>query len=57
MGFYEATGVDETNLTWFNNVGQTSSEKTILLNLTQFISDFTKQELVGKYSAICIVGK
>jgi len=32
-------------MTWFDNVGETSTEKEILLNLTQFIANYTDEEL------------
>ena len=49
-GFYKEPmfGDDINNMTWFDNVGETSSEKNILLNLTQYIANFTEEDLISE---------
>lgn len=38
------------NMTWFDNVGEVSSDKMILLNLTQYASSmYEEQELRSKF--------
>ena len=46
--FYEAPDSSFDDITWFSNRGSTSSDKNILLNLTQYLNDFTEQQLRGK---------
>lgn len=37
------------NMTWFDNVGQTSSDKTIFMNLTNYITSmYTDEQLMGR---------
>jgi len=38
---------DIANMSWFNNVGETSSDKTILLNLTSYIATLNQTELIN----------
>ncbi|KAF6037706.1 SCNN1D [Bugula neritina] len=46
-GFYHPPNADDfQNMSWFDNYGDVSSEKSILLNLTQYISQYTEEDLI-----------
>lgn len=56
IGFYDSPNMDDLqNMTWFDNMGETSAEKTILLNLTQVISLYDEKELVGEFATHVVV--
>lgn len=46
--FYSRPNVEGiANMSWFNNVGEAASEKTVLLNLTHTLANYTVTQLSG----------
>ncbi|KAF6036226.1 SCNN1G [Bugula neritina] len=46
--FYSRPNVEGiANMSWFNNVGEAASEKTVLLNLTHTLANYTLTQLSG----------